>query len=212
MLPRETKPSSSVNSEEPQSSIVRKADTVLTNELEGRTSRVPEILPEDLLSASQNFEATVEALRQQARKLVDTFVEVLKQRPEQVTQLISEFPTLAGPLYGDGSGPVSLLKVPSPVTPGQCGTVEFTLINDDPNETAECTLYSTDLIGVSGHRIPHSQISLSPNPLRISPGQSVDGRIEIQLPSGTPPGTYAGLIQTEDLGRLPAVIQLSVVP
>jgi hypothetical protein len=200
------------NSATPQSSLIRKADAVLKGELEGHTSRGTEVIPEHALPGSQDLETTVEALRQQPGKLVDTYIEVLKQPPEQLTQIASPFAKVEGLYNGDDFPPISLLKVLSPVSSGQIGHIDFTLINDDPKETAEYTLYTTDLVGMSGHRIPEAQITVSPNPGRIPPGESVDGRIEIRVPTGTPQGSYGGMLQTEDISRLQAVVKLFVGP
>ena len=200
------------NSAKPQSSLIQKADAVLKGELEGRASRGTEVPLEHGLPGSQDLETTVEALRQQPGKLVDTYIEVLKQPPEQLTQIASPFAKVEGLYNGDDFPPISLLKVLSPVSSGQIGHIDFTLINDDPKETAEYTLYTTDLVGMSGQRIPEAQITVSPNPGRIPPGESVDGRIEIRVPTGTPQGSYGGLLQTEDISRLQAVVKLFVGP
>ena len=200
------------NSAKPQSSFIQKADAVLKEELDGRASRVPEVLPGDVLPSSQDLETTVEALRQQPGKLVDAFMEVPKHRPVQSAQIASQAARVEGLYNGADFQPLSFLKVPSPVSSGQTGHIDFTLINDDPKETAEHTLYTTDLVGISGHRIPAAQITVSPNPVRIPPGESVDGRIEIRVPSGTPQGSYGGFLQTEDISRLQAIVQLSVGP
>jgi hypothetical protein len=199
-------------STKPQSSLIRKADAVLKDELEGRASRGTEVPPEHGLPGSQDLETTVEALRQQPGKLVDTYIEVLKQPPEQLTQMAYPFAKVEELYNGDNFPPISLLKVLSPVGSGQIGHIDFTLINDDPKETAEYTLYTTDLVGTSGHRIPAAQITVSPNPGEIPPGKSVDGHIEIRVPTGTPQGSYGGFLQTEDISRLQAVVKLFVGP
>ena len=164
----------------------------------------------DALPDLQNLETTVEPLRQQPGTLVDALMDVPTHRPESLPHFASRFTRLEGLQPEDNFQPISLLKIPLPVSPGQTGHIDFTLINDDPTETAEHTLYTTNLVGMSGHRIPETSIAVLPNPVRIPPGESVDGRIEIQVPIGTPPGSYGGLLQTEDIIRLQAVIRLSV--
>ncbi len=200
------------NSTKPQSDLIRKADAVLQGELESRTSLGTEVLPGDALPGLQDLETTVEPLRQQPGTLVDAFMEVPKHRPEHLAHIASRFTRIEGLHTEDNFQPIFLLKIPLPVSPGQTGHIDFTLINDDPTEAAEHTLYTTNLVGMSGHRIPETHITVLPNPVRIPPGESVDGRIEIRVPTGTPQGSYGGLLQTEDSTRLQAVVRLSVGP
>jgi len=197
------------NSTSPQSSFIRKADAVLKDELNCRASRGTEVRPGDILSGLQDLETTEETLHQQLGKLASN-MEVPKHRPEQLAQIASPFASIEGLYNSDDFPPLALLKVLPPVSPGQTGYIDFTLINDDPKEPAVYALYTTDLVGISGHRIPESQITVSPNAGRIPPGESVDGRIEIRVPTGTPKGSYGGLLQTEDINRLQAIVKLSV--
>ena len=191
-------------------SIVQKAAAVLSDELKGRASRGAEGLGEASLSGPLDLEPTAERFRQQARKLVDIFIEVLQNRPEHLAQIASQIATVGGPYNGDDSQSVPRLKPPPPVTSGQAGHLSLDLKNDDPSETFEGALYTTDLVGSSGHRIPATQVHLSPSLVSIPPGGSANVRIEVRVPSGTPPGSYAGLLQTDDFGLLQAVLQLSV--
>lgn len=198
------------NSTKPQSDLIRKAHSVLQDELESHTSLGTEVLPIDSLPGLQNLKTTVEPLRQQPETLVDTFMDVPKHRPESLAHMSSRLTRIEGLQPEDNFQPIVLLKIPLPLSPGQTGHIDFTLFNDDPTETAEHTLYTTNLVGMSGHRIPETYITLFPNSVRIPPGESVDGRIEIRVPTGTPQGSYGGLLQTEDITRLQAVIRLSV--
>ena len=193
-------------------SFVQKAAAVLNDELKGRARGGAEVLGQDSTPGPLDLEATAERLRRQARKLVDTFIEVLERRPEQLDQFASQSAGVGRADNGDDSQHVPLLKPPPPVSSGQNGHVRLTLENDDPHETVECALYTTDLVGKSGHRIPTTQVTVSPSPVSIPPGGSADVRIEIRVPSGTPPGSYAGLLQADDVGLLQAVLQLSVGP
>lgn len=198
------------NSTRPQSDLIRKAHDVLQDELESRTSLGTEVLSMDALPSLQDLETTVEPLRQQPGKLVDALMDVPKHWTESLPHFASQLTRLEGLQPENKFEPIFLLKVPLPVSPGQTGHIDFTLINDDPTETAEHTLYTTNLVGMSGHRIPETSIAVLPNPVRIPPGESVDGRIEIHVPTGTPQGSYGGLLQTEDITRLQSVIRLSV--
>ncbi|MEO8328224.1 MAG: hypothetical protein ABI618_20460 [Nitrospirota bacterium] len=197
-------------SAKPQSNFIQIADAVLKGELESRASQGTEVLPGNVLPDSQDLETTVKLLRQQPGTLADAIMEVPKYRPEHMAHIASQFPRIEDLHKADDFQPISFLKIPLPVSPGQIGHINFTLINEDPKEIAVHRLYATDFVDISGHRIPESHITVSPNPVRIPPGESVDGRIEIRVPTGTPQGSYGGVLQTEDITRLQAVIQLSV--
>ena len=198
------------NSTKPQSDLIRKAHAGLQDELKSRTSLETEALPMDAFPGLQDFESTVEPLHQQPGTLVKTFMDLPKHRPESLTHMSSRLTRIEGLQPEDHFQPIVLLKIPLPVSPGQTGHIDFTLFNDDPTATAEHTLYTTNLVGMSGQRIPETYITVFPNPARIPPGESIDGRIEIHVPSGTSQGSYGGLLQTEDVTGLQAVIRLSV--
>ena len=140
------------NSTKPQSDLIRKAHAVLQDELESRTSLGTEVLPVEAIPGLQDLETTVEPLRQQPGTLVDALMDVPKHRPESLAHIASRFPRFEGLQPEDNFQPIFLLKISLPVSPGQTGHIDFTLINDDPTETAEHTLYTTNLVGMSGHR------------------------------------------------------------
>ena len=199
-------------STQPLPPFAQKADAVLKDELESRSNRNTEIQREDALPNSQDLETAAEALHLQSSDLVNSFVKGAMLPSQQLSQTA---PALSSneELDKEGGSPhLTVLKVLSLVNPGQIGHIDFTLINDDPSETADYTLSKTDLISKSGHRIPKAHINVSPNPGRIPPGESVDGRIEIRVPCKTPQDSYSGLLQTEDKSWLQAVIKLSVGP
>jgi hypothetical protein len=102
-----------------------------------------------------------------------------------------------------------VLDAPRLATAGEVGHVSLSLRNVNA-ETNQCALYATDLIGVSGHRIPASHLRVSPNPASIPPAGSTDVQIEIRVPSGTPAGRYTGLLQSDDGESVRALVQLTV--
>ena len=200
------------NSSRSKSVLADKADAVLTEELQGHSNHNNPLIPGGFDPNLMDLEPTLEQLRQQAYKLVDTFLQVLKDRPEQLANIASQFSNLERLLHSDDSPSVSLLKVPSPVNAGQVGHIPISLINDDPNETLNYALHTTDLVDASGHKISADHIDVSPNPFKLLSGESIEGQIEIRIPPGTPPGTYSGLIQTEEGNAAQTKIQVTVAP
>ena len=98
---------------------------------------------------------------------------------------------------------------PRPATAGEVAHVSLSLKNDNA-EAIHCALCATDLIGVSGHRIPASHLRVSPNPAGIPAAGSTDVQIEIRVPSGTPAGRFTGLLQSDDGESVRALVQLTV--
>ncbi len=192
-------------------SIVQKANAVLNDELNSQTGRNAEEMGKTLQGVPPGPETTIEECHQQVTKLGITLVDALENRMEQPAQIASQLASIEElPIEDEHFPNLSSLKFPFPVSPGKTGRIPFTLINDDPKETADFTLYSMDLVGMSGHRIPEAQITVHPNSGMIKPGDKVDGYIEIRVPTGTPQGSYGGLLQTEDINQLQAMVQLSV--
>jgi hypothetical protein len=191
-------------------SFVQKATAVLSDELKGLASPATETFGKVFPSEPINLEPTTERFREQARALVDTFVKILAQRPEEIGRFLSQVDGVGSSHGNDDAQSIALLKPPPPVKAGQTGYISLSLENDDPNENVECALYTTDLVGSSGNRISAAHVNLSPSRIRIPPGGSTEVRIEIRVPRGTPPGNYVGLLQVADGALERAVLQLSV--
>ena len=86
------------------------------------------------------------------------------------------------------------LAPPSAVRPGAVANLPMRLANDDAI-AARLSFAATELIGESGHRIPASSVSFSPPSPLIPPGENTAVGIEVAVPSGTPAGQYAGVVQ-----------------
>lgn len=192
--------------------LADKADAILKEELHGRSNQNTPLIPggfnQDLMDLTPNLEQ----LRQQAYKLVDTFLQMLKDRPELLTQFVSQFSSIERPLQTNVALPFPLLKVPLPVNAGEIGHIPISLINDDPKDTLNHALHTTDLVNASGHKISADHINVSSNRSKVLPGESVDEQIEIRIPPGTPPGIYSGLLQAEESTVGQTVIQVTVAP
>jgi hypothetical protein len=104
---------------------------------------------------------------------------------------------------------VLLLRPSQPIKAGAVATVPLRLVNDHI-DTDECFLVATDLIGISGYRIPASHVCVFPSPVRIAAGDSMEIRIEVRIPSTTPAGHYTGLLQTDDGEALRALMIITV--
>lgn len=114
--------------------------------------------------------------------------------------------TVAG---GGNTATVLLLYAPRPAMAGEVAHVLLSLKNND-TKTDECALSASDLIGVSGHRIPVSHVRVSPNPASIPAAGSTDVQIEIRIPSAISAGRYTGLLQVDGGESLRALVQLTV--
>ena len=119
---------------------------------------------------------------------------------------LSEGSTPAG---GGNTATVLLLQAPRPATAGEVAHVSLSLKNND-TKTDACALCATDLIGVSGHRIPASHVRVLPNPVSIPAAGSTEVQIEIRIPSAIPAGRYTGLLQAGGGESLRALVQLTV--
>jgi hypothetical protein len=193
-------------------SFVQKATAVLSDELKGFASRGTEPFGNPFPSEPSNLERTVEQFREQVRELVDTFVNMLQYRPEEMGRFASKVAGVASSYADADTKSVPLLKPPPPVKAGETGYILLSVENDDPNEAASCMLYTTDLVGPLAHSISKTHISISPSTIRIPPGGSNEVRIDIRVPLGTPPGKYGGLVHAVDIGLQQFVLQIAVVP
>jgi hypothetical protein len=196
--------------DQPLASIVGRAAAILAEEAQSLTAAGMSQVPTLLGTSAPNGRAEVDELRNQPRSLVDTVVQLIGQRPEQLAGLVNQTGAYSGAEGGGGKTATLLLLAASrPVKAGDVACVKLRLENDD-TETDECVLYATDLIGAAGHRIPASHLGVFPDRARIPGGGLADVQIEIRVPSGTPGGCYTGLLQVDDGEYLRALVQLTV--
>jgi hypothetical protein len=87
-----------------------------------------------------------------------------------------------------------VIKVAEAVKPGETGKVSMTLQNDGDTETEEFRFTSTDLVSGAGERIPSKHVTFAPQALRIEQHKAARVDIAVDVPKGTPAGTYSGLV------------------
>jgi len=195
---------SSANSSKAPTSIVQKAKAVLNDELKSRPSPSRENIGNPLQGVSSELESTItKAFNDVSHGGMTSMEELRNQKNEQSANRGKSY-------QGDQPLGFSILKSLLPICPGETCRIPFSLINDDPNEWAQFTLNTTDLIGLSGHRIPGTHITMSQNSGTLKPGETVDGHLEIHVPMDTPQDSFAGLLQMEDSNQPQAVIHFSV--
>jgi hypothetical protein len=192
-----------------QTSIVSQAAAVLAEEVQSLAAGSVSKLSSLVGAGAPTSQAPVEELREQARSLVDTLVRVLGERPDRLAQLVTQATGASEARASGSTATVLLLRSPQPVQAGEVARVPLRVVNDD-TEKDECVLVSTDLIGLSGHRIPASHVRVSPTPASIPAEASADVAIEVRVPSGTPAGSYTGLLQTDDGEALRALVIVTV--
>ncbi len=112
----------------------------------------------------------------------------------------------------DKEGPdgVLLLDPPPPVKAGQTATVVLSMANDSEASMSLC-LVATHLVSCSGARIAASNIDISPEETVVAPAQSVDVKIDVDVPDIIIPGEYAGLLQVFGNQTARAVVVINVV-
>ena len=190
-------------------SIVSQAAAVLAEEVQsfsaGNVSKVSNLLG----SGGSTNQAVVDELRDQARSLVDTLVRTLGVPSDRLPQLVTQTTAGSNARVNGSTETVLLLRSSQPVDAGGVARVSLRLANDD-SEKDECVLTSTDLIGLSGHRIPCSHVRISPVRAIIPAQGATEIAIEVRVPSGTPAGNYTGLVQADDGEPLRALVIVSV--
>lgn len=189
-------------------SIVSQAAAVLAEEVQslaaGSVRKVS-----DLLGGAPTMQAPVDELRDQARSLMDTLARTLGVPPDRLSRLVTQTPADSNARGNGSSATVLLLTSSQAVGAGGVARVSVRLANDD-TEKDECVLTSTDLIGLSGNRIPCSHVRISPVRAIIPAQGATDIAIEVRIPSGTPAGNYTGLVQADDGEPLRALVIVSV--
>lgn len=196
--------------------VVVKAARILEDELAlglGAVRRIEQrFLDVDKLRA-ESPDAVMSRFRRDGHEAVDIILDVLTAAAQTVEAQAGRFVNVtAGARTSDeaadeGAGlQVTAVRVPGRVAAGESGEVELSLDNASDVATTGFTLYSSDLLGASGAKIPSSSVVFSPQTLSVGPKQAGRVAVRVTVPSGTPTGAYEGLVRATKLQGLRAML------
>jgi hypothetical protein len=203
------------------SRIVQQAATILEEEIaagivaakrvEGRLVDVQKLRGADPQEVMQRF-------RRDAHEVVDILIDLVNVATNSLGGLAQRVVHIseAGGGTNDGAKPrgpasaVPSLSVPQAVRSGESVEVPLTLENDGDNPTDNFEFMCSDLVNPGGQRIDGQFVSFAPASLTIAPHSAATVMISVSVPTGTPPGTYSGILQATRLERLRAVLSISI--
>lgn len=222
---------------EPPAADAAAAAAGLASGLAGRTSRIVQqaasILEEELAAgivAARDVEArfvdvqklreadpkeVMQRFRRDAHDVVDILLDMVTVATNAVGGLAQRAVTVRGAKPADGSpAPPAFgtpsLDVPHKVKAGESVEVPLSLENSGDSPTEAIEFHSSDLVSAAGERIEAARVSFAPPALVIGARQSEIVKVTVSVPSGTPPGTYAGLLQASKLQQLRAVVTVQI--
>lgn len=197
--------------------IVQKAVTVLEEELAigiNSTKKLEQkLIDVDQLRASQDI---VQRFRRDAHDVVDILIDLvnvatnsLDQMTQRVIRVVDGVDDRRMTPRTSATG-IPTLAVSTPLKAGEEATIPMTLENESSKPTDVIDLFSSDLINSAGQRIDSKQITFTPEKIVIEPQKQALITIHVLVPTGTPPGTYSGLLQAAKLEQLRAVLSVSI--
>ena len=93
--------------------------------------------------------------------------------------------------------------------PGETASVPFRVTNSDQQDHS-VHLASSDLVSAAGDLIDANSVSFDPQSLTIpAMGSSLAGA-RVSVPTGVPPGQYAGLLGTREGNAVPTLLVVKV--
>jgi hypothetical protein len=197
--------------------IVQKAVAVLEEEIAigiSSTQRLEQKLVDvEKLRASPEI---VQRFRRDAHDVVDILIDMvnvatnsLDQMTQRVVQVVDGDASKRPSSRAVETG-IPSLAVSTPLKAGGAANIPMTLENESSKPTDVIDLFSSDLINSEGQRIQAKQITFSPEKIIIEPQKHALITVHVQVPDGTPPGTYSGLLQASKLEQLRAVLSVRV--
>lgn len=196
------------------SRIVSQASTILEEELAagiGAAKQIEARLVDVAEMRSTNPDEVMARFRRDAHEVVDIVLDLLNVPTRSLGGLVQRISV------GDGSpaavaspSDAPTIKLPGDVPAGGSATVPFSLENDGDTPTAEFTFQATDLVNADGEKIAASHVTFEPASLTIPAHDRESVTISVEVPKGTAPGVYSGLVLASKLERVRAVLVVSV--
>jgi hypothetical protein len=156
----------------------------------------------------ESKDALFSRFRRDAHEVVDIFVDLVGAAAKYGTGMTKRLVTFTNQGTENEDIPVvGTPKLEMPVMkPGTTTEVPMTLENKSKAVTDVFSMFSTDLISNQGKRIAASNISFSPQSIRIDPAQAERVEVKVTVPKNTPPGSYSGLVQATNMDQLQAIL------
>lgn len=150
--------------------------------------------------------------RRDAHEVVDILMDVVNAATSSLGGLAQRAVTIRGggarkPEAREGGAIPTLVM---PVKAGASNEVAMSVENDGDTPIVEFTFQSTDLVDGRGNRLLAKQITFSPVMLTLQPRTTERVTVAAQVPVGTTPGTYSGLLQASRLDDLRAILLLQI--
>jgi hypothetical protein len=153
-----------------------------------------------------------------ATRAPDATSSVLRQVHDVLDQVAAVWPSVQGaPAKALGAsqsavgdvGAMAELKPTATVRAGQRAIISMTLSNSE-SRSVHLIPAVTDLLGSRGGRIPADRLDLSPNDVRLEPGEQKTMEVGVNVPSSTPPGSYSGVLVIAGVDYLRALVAIEI--
>jgi hypothetical protein len=146
------------------------------------------------------------AMVRQVHDLVDNIARVFPALWNGAPQWAA--PAIATPNTRNADA-IATVRAPSPVRPGDSGTISMTLRNDE-SRPVELMPVATDLVGPTGIRISLQRLEFVPAHVRLAPGEQTDVQCRVTVPAEAAAGCYVGLLVVCGLEYLRALMSVEV--
>ncbi len=202
---------------ETTSKVIDQAAMVLESEIASGikiASQVENRIPQIEKFRSEKPDEVIQRFRRDAHEVVDIFIDVVGATLRSVPNL-NEVSILRGgnvtvKQSETSSTQRSVIMAPEAVKAGGEAKIQISFESSRNQQTEEFKLYSTDLISITGDRIPAGLITFDPQALKISPGKTEQITVTVAIPEETAPGTYSGLVLASNMPELRSELVVKV--
>lgn len=195
---------------QPSGSIVDRATAILDAERSVGRPEAPQSLSDVPERVIGELEKRVGHLREQAQDLVDQLVRVAEHIPAATLAGESMRHGEIAPASHVGSGTsVPELRAAQARIGGLAKTA-LGIVNDAATP-ATVVLRTTSLVNEHGDELPSSAVTFAPNPVNLPAHAELPVLANVQVPTGTRPGKYLGLVQAVGLEATRAVMTVNVL-
>jgi hypothetical protein len=102
------------------------------------------------------------------------------------------------------------VSLPKGVKAGERGDTVFQVENEGVNPLTGSVSVAGGLTGGNGQTLPAECVRFEPATFRVEPHSNLAVKIEVQIPAGTPPGVYCGLVQSGEIEALKFILAVPV--
>ncbi|QCK15775.1 COG1470 family protein [Mangrovivirga cuniculi] len=153
----------------------------------------------------------ISRFRSDAHEVIDIFMDVVSAASSQLENISDRLVNISPEKSNSNSvDQIPVISSDVELEPGKSVAIKMQLQNDNAEKSMKVEMIAGDFTSPSGGKILSRNITISPETLKIKPGEKEMVEIMVNAPKSTKKGKYSAFIQDKNIDNLQAMLKVDV--